>query len=126
MATKRMIPWELKYDFAIRGYTSGYRGFLYAIREEYGPAAALKIYEKVCKMDDRIKNLINRILTIFKIDGNDAEAIAECWDIWCELASFKHTWIERSKTIARTKVTECLFKTQPKDISNWAKYSSIL
>jgi len=31
MAKKRMIPWELKYDFAMRAYTSGYRGFLYAI-----------------------------------------------------------------------------------------------
>lgn len=121
MAKKRMIPWELKYDFAIKGYTSGYRGFLYAIREEYGAAAALKIYEKVCRMDDRIKNLVNTLLTIFKVDGNDAEAIAEWWDIWCELASFKHTWIERSSTIVSTKITECPFKTEPRDIGNWCK-----
>jgi len=72
-------------------------------------------------MDDRIKNLVNTLLTIFKVDGNDAEAIAECWDIWCELVSFKHTWIERSKTIARTKVTKCPFKTVYKDISDWCK-----
>ena len=120
-APKRGLPCEIKYDYAMGGYTGILRGFFYAIREEYGAAAALKIYEKVCKMDDRIKNLVNRILTIFKVDGNDAEAIAECWNIWCELASFKHTWIERSKTIARAKITECLFKTQPKDISNWCK-----
>ena len=47
MAKKVSIPWELKYKFAQGGWTTLLKGFLYEIREEYGAAAALKIYERL-------------------------------------------------------------------------------
>jgi hypothetical protein len=49
VAPKRGLPWELKYKYAMGGYTGIFKAFLYAIREEFGAASALKIYERVSK-----------------------------------------------------------------------------
>ena len=119
MAKKVFIPLDFKYDYAIRGYASILKAWLYVTREEYGAAAALKLYEKVCKIDDRVKRLTNSLLTIFKLEGNDAETIAKWFDIWWELCGMEYTWLERSKTIAVAKITKCVWKTEPKDISDW-------
>ena len=120
MAEKVVIPWELKYDFAMRAYMGIFKGFLYAIREEYGAAATLKIYERLCKMGDRIKNLTKTLLTIFKIEGNDMETIAKWFEIWGELMGQERTQLELSKTFGRVKLTKCLAKTEYKDISDHA------
>ena len=119
MTKKMVIPWELKADFRLKGWTSILKGFLYAIREEYGADAALKMYERVSEMGDRHKNLTNTIRTIFKIEGNDAETIAKWFDIWLELCGYEYTILERSKTVTRFKVTKCPFKTGYEDISDW-------
>ena len=95
------------------------KGFLYAIRERYGADAALEIYEKVSKMDDRIKNMSQTLLNVFKIEGNDAETIGKWYEIWWELAGAECTWLERSKTSIRQKISKCPFKTEPEDISKW-------
>ena len=116
MVKKIAIPMELKYDFAIRAYTSVHKGYLYEIREKYGTAAALEIYEKLCKREDRIKNLVNFIKDVFKIEGNDAEAIAKWWDIYWELTGIEGTRLEQSKTILRSKITKCPFKLAHKDL----------
>ena len=114
-----IIPWKLKYDFALKGWTSNHRGWLYALREEYGAAAPLEIYERFCKMGDRVKNLTHRILEIFKIEGNDAETIKKFWDVYFELMSGERTVPELSKTIYRTIITKCPHKTEHKDINEW-------
>lgn len=119
MAKKISIPLELKYDFAMRGYASFIAGILHAIREKYGSAEALEMYERALTIGDRIKNLIDTLLTIFKIEGNDAEAIAKWIDIWNELTGIECTWLERSKTINRRKVTKCPWVTAPRDLSEW-------
>jgi hypothetical protein len=119
MAKKVVIPWELKADFRLRAWSSILKGFLYAIREEYGADASLKLYENVSKMGDRYKNLTNTIKTIFKIEGNDAKTIGEWFDIWLELIGSEYTILERSKTINRNRITKCPFKTGYEDISNW-------
>lgn len=119
MSKKIVIPWELKYDFAMRGYSSIKRGFLHLIRNKYGAAATLELLEELYRTDDRLKNLTNVILEIFKIKGNDAETIANFLDIWGELCGFESTSIERSKTFYRVKITKCPWKTQYKDISDW-------
>jgi hypothetical protein len=119
MAKKLVIPWELKADFRLRGWTGILKGFLYAIREEYGADATLKLYEKVSKMGDRYKNLTNTIKTIFKIEGNDAKTIGEWFDIWLELIGSEYTVLERTKTIDRKKITKCWFKTGYEDICDW-------
>ena len=54
---KRGLPIELKYDWAMGGFADINRGFLYAIREKYGAAATLEIYEMFCKMGDRVKKI---------------------------------------------------------------------
>jgi hypothetical protein len=118
MTKKIVIPVELKYDFAIRAYASLHKGYLYEIREKYGAAAALEIYEKLIKRDDRMKNLANLLLKIFKIEGNDAETIAKWWDIYWELTGIEGTWLERSKKIARCKITKCPFKYKYEDLSD--------
>jgi hypothetical protein len=119
-APKRGIPWELKYDFAMKGYASASRGFMYAIREKYGAAALLEIYEMVSKMGDRAKNFTNTIRTIFNLEGNDAETIGQFFDIFIELTGMDAIILERSKTINRVKFTKCPWKTDHKDISDWA------
>lgn len=119
MTKKLVIPWELKADIRMRGWSSILNGFMYEIREEYGAVAALKMYERICKRDDRIKNLTNTIKTIFKIEGNDAETIGKWFDIWFELVGMEYTWPERTKTFTRNKITKCPFKTGYEDISEW-------
>ena len=119
MAEKVEIPLETKYKFAVGGYHSVLKGFMHAIREEYGAAAALKLYEKMSKEGDRVKNFANAITTVFKLEGNDAETIAKWQSIFSELTGIEYTWLERSKTLARVKVTKCPWKTEGKDISDW-------
>ena len=118
MAEKVKIPWETKYKFAVGGYHATIKGFLELIREKYGAEAALKMYERVMKRDDRVKNITNKILEIFKIEGNNAETIARFWDIYCELIGMEYSWLEQSKTYYRSKITKCPWKTGYKDISN--------
>ena len=101
------------------GWTSNLKGFLYAIREEYGASAALEIHERLCNMEDRVKNMTNAILNVFQLEGNDAETMGKWWDLYCEICGIEGTILERSKTIARTKITKCPFKTDPKDLSEW-------
>jgi len=118
MAKKISIPLELKYDFAMRGYASFVAGILHAIREKYGSAEALEMYERALTIGDRIKILINRLLTIFKIEGNDAEAIAKWWDIWFELCGIEVTWLERESLNVRGKVTKCPWKIELRELSD--------
>jgi hypothetical protein len=119
-APKRGIPWELKYDFAMRGYSNLGKAYLYAIREKYGAAAALEIYEMVSKMGDRAKNFTDTIRTIFKLEGNDADTIGQFFDIWAELTDQEVITLERSKTVNRIRYTKCPFQVGYKDISDWA------
>lgn len=76
MSKKVLIPLELKYDWALRAYSSVHKGYLYAIRKKYGASIALEIYKELIKMGDRMQNFTNFLLTTFKIQGNDAETIA--------------------------------------------------
>ena len=119
-APTRGIPWELKYKYAIGGYTSFFKGIMYAIREKYGAEAVFEIFERVWKMGDRVKNMTNTILKAFRLEGNDAETIGEWLDICGELTGYETTILERSKTINITKNTKCPWTTEPKDISDWA------
>lgn len=119
MAKKIGIPWEFKYELAIKGWGSLLKGFLYALRNKYGAAEAKKIVEMVYRMDDRVKNLTNFLRTVFKIEGNDVEAIAKWWDVWYECTGFEFTWLERTKTYNRMKITKCPWKTGYKDIGDW-------
>ena len=120
MAKELVIPWEFKYKFAMGGWTTWLKAYHYAIREKYGPEAALEIYERTCKMDDRIKNFTNAVLKVFELEGNDAETIGTWWDIWYELTGTRGTILEWSKTVCRFKVTKCPTKTETKDISGWS------
>ena len=119
MANERVISSKLKYDFAIEGWVTNHIGHLYALREKYGSAAALDMYERFCRMGDRIKNLVNTLKTIFKIEGNDVKAFGELMDIWHELVGIEFTVSERSKAIDRILITKCPHKTEFKDISDW-------
>jgi hypothetical protein len=113
-----VIPSELKLDFFKTAYHSIHKGFMYVIRDEFGAATALKLLEILYKRDDRVKNLVNFIKDVFKIEGNDLEALATWVDFWNELTGIEGTWLERSKTILRGKVTKCPFKTGYKDLSD--------
>lgn len=66
------------------------------------------------------KNITNTIRTIFKIEGNDMEAILKWFEIWWEFWGHEATILEFSKTIWRSKFTKCPWKTEYKDISDWA------
>ena len=118
-APKRGLPCEIKLDYAIGGYAGIVKAFLYVIREEYGAAAALKIKERVDRLDDRVKRFTNALLKIFKLEGNDCETIGEWFDVFNELMENEVTILERSKTIERRKVTKCPLRTEYKDISDW-------
>jgi len=118
-APKREIPWELKYNIAMKSMSDFFRGWMYAIREKYGAEEALEICERVFKMGDTLKNFTNTIRKIFNLEGNDAETIWEWWDIWYEIAGYEYTWPERSKTSARQKITKCPFKMEYKDIGDF-------
>ena len=118
--TKRLVlPWELKYDWAMRGWVTSQKGWFYSIREKYGAKVALEVFERVQKIDDRVKNLTNTILTSFSLEGNDAETIGEAIDILDKITRTEYTILERSSTINRRKVTQCPFKTGYKDVSDW-------
>jgi len=117
-APKRGLPCEMKYDYAMGGYLGLLKAFLYAIREKYGANAALKVYERTSIMDDREKRFTNKLLKIFKIEGNDAEAVGAWWDIYQELTGIDGIIVEQSKKIDLRKITKCPFKTDPKDISD--------
>jgi len=120
VAEKMPIPMEAKYQFSIGGWAdTAHRGWLYALREKYGAAAALENFERVCNEGDRVKMLTTTILTIFNPKGNDAETIGEVLDIWDELIGYESSILERSPTINRRKVIKCPFKTGYKDISEW-------
>ncbi|MFX1520174.1 MAG: hypothetical protein ACFFCD_09675 [Promethearchaeota archaeon] len=119
MAMKFVIPLELKFDFALGGWTSLFKGIMYAIREKYGASAVLEIFERAWKMDDRLKDFTNVILKIFKIEENDMEAITKWFDIWGEVVGQERTIIELSKTFSRVRASKCPWKTKPKDISEW-------
>ena len=121
MTEKISIPLLLKHDFTLRAYTTIIKGFLYAIREKYGAASALEIYERVCIMGDRIRNLTNALIDIFKLKGNDGETIGKWFNVWFELTGFEYETLELSNTTSRVKVTKCPFKTEPEDISDWPK-----
>ncbi|MFX1519651.1 MAG: hypothetical protein ACFFCD_07005 [Promethearchaeota archaeon] len=118
-APTRGLPFELRYDYMLGGWITGARGFLYMLRDKYGPAETLKIFERVYTMDDRVKILANTIRTVFNLQGNDCKTIGEVFDIWDEITGIESTILERSPTINRRKVTKCPWKTEPKDVSDW-------
>lgn len=120
MSKKIAIPWELKYKFMKGMLTTVFKGFMYEIREECGAATTLKIYENIQNRDDRIKKTTKTIKDVFKIEGNDIEAIQKWWDIWNELLGNEFTTIELSKTFLKTRLPMgCAWKTEPKDIKDW-------
>jgi len=120
MTKKVAIPLELKYNYMKGMVTTLLKGFLYEIREEYGAAAALKLYERLNKRDDRIKKMTTTLKDVFKIEGNDMEAIAKWYDIYLEITGTEITRLELSKTFSRTRCPMgCAWKTVYKDISDW-------
>ena len=121
MTEKLSIPLLLKHEFTMRMYSSLIKGFLYAIREKYGAAASLEIYERVCTMDDRVRKLTKSLLDVFQLKGNDIETTGNWFKIFWELTGWEYTWLEQSNKMSRVKITKCPFKTEPKDISDWAK-----
>ncbi len=114
-----VITWKLKYDIAFKGWTSSLRGYLHAVREIYGANASLEMYERMCRMGDRIKNAANFFKTVFKIEGNDATTISDVIAIWLEHAGAEYTIPEHSKAISRLLVTKCPWTTDYEDISDW-------
>lgn len=120
MAGKLEIPMETKFKFALGGYQGVFKGFMHALQERDGGEATLKLYEKVCKEGDRVKNLTNTIMKNFNIEGNDLDAIKKWHEIWWELAGVEGaTSVERTETFERIKITGCPWDTQSKDISDW-------
>ena len=119
-APKRGLPWELKYKFVRGQMTTLFKGFMYAIREECGAATALKLAEKIWKIDNRVKKMVHTFLNVFKIEGNDLETVGEFWNIYWEITGIEATILEDTKTYSRIKITECPWSTpDPKDISDW-------
>ena len=119
-ATKRGLPWEIKYDYVRGMLTTLLKGFLYAVREKYGGPASLEIYELLEKKFDRLKIMTKHLIDVFKIEGNNIETIMTWWEIFYELVGVEATWLEVTKTIARIKITKCPWSTpDPKDISDW-------
>ena len=120
MTKKIGIPWEFKYNYMKGMVTTLLKGFLYEIREEYGAAKALEIYERLNRRDDRIKNMAHTLKDAFKIEGNDMLAIAKWFDIQWELMGIDAIIIERSNTINTVRIPEgCAWKTGYQDISDW-------
>ena len=120
MAKKIAIPWELKYKFVKGMLTTVFKGFIYEIREECGAATTLKIYENIQRRDDRAKKAAKTIKEVFKIEGNDIEAIQRWWEIYWELLEIQGIVVELSKTYARVRFPMgCAWKTDPKDIKDW-------
>ena len=119
LAPSRGLSSEFKYDFALGGWTSFSKASLYSAREKYGAVAALELHKRHCEIDDFVKNLITTIQTIFNLKGYDTVTIGEVLDVWDELTGIESTILERSKTINRRKITKCLWKTDPIDVSDW-------
>ncbi len=46
MAKKLVIPWELKYNFAMEQYANCRKELFYVIRDEFDADTALMLYEK--------------------------------------------------------------------------------
>ena len=120
MAKKMPIPWELKYNFVKGMVTTLFKSVMYEYRAKHGAAAALEFYEGVWKREDRVKNLTNVIRDVFKIDGNDIEALQTWWKIYNDLLGMHFTILELSKTHSRVRYpTGCAWATEPEDISDW-------
>jgi len=119
MAEKLEIPWETKYKFAVGGYHAAITGFLSLISEEFGADATYKLYERFCKENDRIKHLVEIIQNVFKIDGNDLDAVGKWWDIFYELYGTEAQDLEQSTTLTRNKITKCPWKIEGKGIDDW-------
>lgn len=119
MARKISIPAEFICDLAIKGWSTTLKGFMYIVREKFDATTALELIESYFKRDDRVKNLTKFIKDVFRIEGNDAETMAQWWGVWWEITGMEGTWLERSKTMSRAKITKCPWKTGYNDISNW-------
>lgn len=116
---KRGIPWELKYKYAIDGYSAILKAFMYGIREKYGAQAAIEMKERIDNMDNRVRRFVTGVIKIFNIEGNDATTIGEVFDVWNELCGQDVIVLERSKTTNSVKVNKCPWTTEPKDLSGW-------
>ncbi|WP_287584554.1 hypothetical protein [Candidatus Borrarchaeum sp.] len=127
-ALKRGLPWELKCKFAQGQLTTLFKGIMNEIREKYDAVAALEIAEKTWKREDRVKNMVKTLKDVFKIEGNDMEAMNKWWNIYWELTGVEATYLELSETYTKTKITNCPWSTtDPKDICNWCTiYSNII
>lgn len=119
-ATKRGLPWEIKYNYVRGMLTTLLKGFLFSIREKYGGPAALEIYDMLEKKFDRIKDMSKFLREVFKIEGNDMETIMTWWEVFYELVGVEATWLEVTKTLTRIKITKCPWSTKdPEDINDW-------
>lgn len=56
---------------------------------------------------------------VFKIEGNDLEAIFNWYNIFWELMGLEGSRLEQSPTLLRFKITKCAWQTDPNDISDW-------
>ena len=113
------IPLEFKYGYAMGGWTEASKELLLLVREKYGAAAALEIFDMVCNEGERVKKLTTAIRTLFNLEENDAETLGEVLDIWDEFTGIDSTILDRSNTINRRKVTKCPWVTAPRDLSEW-------
>jgi len=96
MAKKMPIPWELKYNYMKGMLTTLFKSVMYEFRERYGAAAALEFYEGVWNRDDRVKNMTTTLKEVFKIEGNDLEAIFNWYNIFWELMGLEGSRLEQS------------------------------
>lgn len=120
MAKKMPIPWELKYNYMKGMLTTLFKSVVYEFREKYGAVAALEFVEGVWKREDRVKNMTTTLKEVFKIEGNDMEAIGKWFEIWRELMGIESIELERSKkSYSFRNPTGCAWQTDPKDISEW-------
>jgi hypothetical protein len=118
-APKRGLPAELKFDYALGGWTDVHKGLLHTLRQKYGAKASLEVFERVCNMNDNVKNLTRAFQTVFNLLGNDCETIGQVLDVWDEFTGTESTILERSKTTNRRKVTSCPWKVGDNDFSTW-------
>jgi hypothetical protein len=115
---KRGIPWEFKYRFVRGQQITLLKGFMRAIRTKFDAATAFEIYKMVGTTDERNKKMTTTLRDVFKIKGNDIEAMMTWWEIFYELLGIEATWLEVTNKIARYKVTVCPWSTpDPEDIS---------
>jgi len=100
--------------------TTLFKGVMYEIREKDGATAALEFHERIWKREDRVKNMTATLKEVFKIEGNDIEAIKKWWEIYWELIGTEGTTVELSETLWRSRIpVGCAWKTEPEDISEW-------